>query len=294
MSTDPPRRRPRPRSAPRRKKSLLRRRVAWFLGIVRDARASWWPPSSPRASTRRCRRSCSRSATRTSSASRRADKDLDPALIAGVIFTESRFRDQTSHAGAKGLMQLLPSTADDIARKSGGTAFVRGRPRQPAGQHLLRLVLPALPAAALRRQRGARDRGLQRRRGARRRVDLRRPPTAARSSTTLRHIPFPETRHYVEQVLEMRGRYRDQYRHGAGALSEEAGRAALVTGVGRREGIGFATASRLVAGRHGGLHAGVGGARRRPAVGRGHRDGRARASPATSRPTSPTPRGRRR
>jgi soluble lytic murein transglycosylase len=26
-----------------------------------------------------------------------------------------------------------------------------------------------------------------------------------------RHIPFPETRHYVEQVLEMRGRYREQY-----------------------------------------------------------------------------------
>src|SRR4029078_8457749 len=55
-----------------------------------------------------------------------ADKGLDPALIAGVIYTESRFRDQTSHAGAKGLMQLLPSTAHDIARKSGGTPFVQG------------------------------------------------------------------------------------------------------------------------------------------------------------------------
>ena len=46
-----------------------------------------------------------------------AEKDLDPALIAGVIFTESRFRDATSHAGAKGLMQLMPDTADYIARK---------------------------------------------------------------------------------------------------------------------------------------------------------------------------------
>src|SRR5829696_1736548 len=54
-----------------------------------------------------------------------AEKDLDPALIAGVIFTESRFRDQTSHAGAKGLMQLMPDTADYIARKSGGTQFRR-------------------------------------------------------------------------------------------------------------------------------------------------------------------------
>ncbi|HTE60638.1 MAG TPA: lytic transglycosylase domain-containing protein, partial [Solirubrobacteraceae bacterium] len=54
------------------------------------------------------------------------DKDLDPALIAGVIFAESHFRDQTSHAGAKGLMQLMPETADYIAEKSGGTAFVQG------------------------------------------------------------------------------------------------------------------------------------------------------------------------
>ena len=55
-----------------------------------------------------------------------AQKGLDPSLIAGVIYVESRFRDQTSHAGAKGLMQILPSTADYIARKSGGTAFEQG------------------------------------------------------------------------------------------------------------------------------------------------------------------------
>ena len=55
-----------------------------------------------------------------------AQKGLDPSLIAGVIYVESRFRDQTSPAGAKGLMQILPSTADYIARKSGGTEFVQG------------------------------------------------------------------------------------------------------------------------------------------------------------------------
>src|SRR5919107_5784482 len=53
------------------------------------------------------------------------DKGLDPALIAAVIYAESRFRDgQTSHAGAEGLMQITPATARMIARKSGGTAFV--------------------------------------------------------------------------------------------------------------------------------------------------------------------------
>src|SRR3954453_5332951 len=53
------------------------------------------------------------------------DKHVDAALIAAVIYTESRYRDQTSHAGAKGLMQIMPATADYIARKSGGTEFRR-------------------------------------------------------------------------------------------------------------------------------------------------------------------------
>ena len=53
------------------------------------------------------------------------DKGLDPALIAAVIYTESRFRDRVQRR-RQGLMQLMPRTADYIARKSGGTAFVQG------------------------------------------------------------------------------------------------------------------------------------------------------------------------
>src|SRR5205823_7931837 len=52
------------------------------------------------------------------------EKHLDPALIAAVIYQESKFSDRTSAAGAKGLMQILPSTAKFIAKRSGGTAFV--------------------------------------------------------------------------------------------------------------------------------------------------------------------------
>ena len=52
-----------------------------------------------------------------------ADKNVDAALIAAVIYEESRFRDQTSHAGARGLMQITPETADFIARRSGGVRF---------------------------------------------------------------------------------------------------------------------------------------------------------------------------
>ena len=182
-------------------------------------------------------------------------------------------------------MQLLPSTADDIARKSGGTAFVRGRPRQPAGQHLLRLVLPALPAAALRRQRGARDRGLQRRRGSRRPVDLRRPPTTARSSTT--RATSRSRRRATTSSRCWRCAGATATSTGGSSGSEPSGGA----GDRRRPARGHRLRDGEPPGgdRHGGLHAGVGGQTSDPPVGR-RPPTCARASPATSRPTSPTPR----
>ena len=75
-----------------------------------------------------------------------ADKDLDPALIAAVIYEESRFRDQTSHAGARGLMQITPETADAIAKHSGGTRFEQEDLASPQiniayGSYYLRLLI---------------------------------------------------------------------------------------------------------------------------------------------------------
>jgi soluble lytic murein transglycosylase len=53
-----------------------------------------------------------------------ARNHLDAALVAAVIYEESRFRkDATSKAGAKGLMQLQPVTAQTIAEKTGGTSI---------------------------------------------------------------------------------------------------------------------------------------------------------------------------
>ena len=50
---------------------------------------------------------------------------LDPALVAAVIYQESRFRpDARSPSGAIGLMQLLPETAKGIALRTGGSRFV--------------------------------------------------------------------------------------------------------------------------------------------------------------------------
>ncbi len=51
------------------------------------------------------------------------DKQVDASLIAAVIYAESRFRDQTSRAGARGLMQITPQTANEIEKLSGGTTF---------------------------------------------------------------------------------------------------------------------------------------------------------------------------
>ena len=51
--------------------------------------------------------------------------DLEPELLAAVIYAESRFdSDVVSSAGAVGLMQLLPETAKGIALRTGGDRFV--------------------------------------------------------------------------------------------------------------------------------------------------------------------------
>ena len=49
---------------------------------------------------------------------------LDPALLAAVIYQESKFRPNVkSTSGAIGLMQLLPDTAEGIAVHTGGSRF---------------------------------------------------------------------------------------------------------------------------------------------------------------------------
>jgi len=60
------------------------------------------------------------------------EKGLDPALIAGVIYTESRFRDQTSHAGAKGLRATSGRGSGTRRRSRPRSARGRGPSRPPA------------------------------------------------------------------------------------------------------------------------------------------------------------------
>ncbi len=138
------------------------------------------------------------------------DKGVDASLIAAVIYTESHFRDQTSVAGAKGLMQLMPSTADYIARKSGGTRFERADLATPQinisyGTWYLRYLLQKyhgntiLTLAAYNAGEGKVD---QWRAGA---------AAAGEQFRVADHIPFKETRDYVHRVLSARTAYRRAY-----------------------------------------------------------------------------------
>ena len=96
--------------------------------------------------------------------------DIDPALIAAVIEEESGFSDQTSSAGARGLMQITHATADTIETLSGGETFVYDDLANPDlniryGSFYLNHLLDRFE-----RQRRRRARGLQRRPRERRRV----------------------------------------------------------------------------------------------------------------------------
>jgi soluble lytic murein transglycosylase len=131
------------------------------------------------------------------------DKEVDASLIAAVIYAESRFRDQTSRAGARGLMQITPTTANEIERLSGGTTFRLNDLSDPDINirygtfylaHLLDLFEGNEVAALAAYHAG---------------------PTAVEgwggSSLTVDGIPLEETRDYVEEVLDKRVDYRRDY-----------------------------------------------------------------------------------
>src|SRR3954451_8090512 len=204
--------RARPRSAKARRR-LLVRRVAWLLAavvVIGGVIAAVVAPRVDKAVQEVVLPLRHEDIIRQQA----ADKGLDPALIAGVIYTESRFRDQTSHAGAKGLMQILPSTAHDIARKSGGTAFIEGDLANPQvnisyGSFYLRYLLQryggneVLAIAAYNAgEGGGEGRPPPAKRGGGRgvKVGLSPPRHKGEAFARARHIPFPETRHYVQQV----------------------------------------------------------------------------------------------
>jgi soluble lytic murein transglycosylase len=134
------------------------------------------------------------------------EKHLDPALIAGVIYAETKFDARTSPAGALGLMQIEPQTAEFLARRSGATTFTIGDLGTPQvnisyGSYYLRylidhyggnvtLALAAYNAGQTNVDRWVRARG---------------------QGLTVDQIPFAETRAYVSRVLWAENQYRHTY-----------------------------------------------------------------------------------
>ena len=132
-----------------------------------------------------------------------AQKKIPADLIAGVIYAESRFRDQESHAGARGLMQVTPQTAELIEDLSGGSTFVADDLSDPDiniryGSFYLRYLLDKFGGNMI---------------AALAAYNAGETNVAAWGGADLRadDIRFQETRDYVDTVLEKRDEYREHY-----------------------------------------------------------------------------------
>jgi soluble lytic murein transglycosylase len=138
-------------------------------------------------------------------------KQIPAQLIAAVIYAESRFRDQESHAGARGLMQVTPQTAELIEGLSGGSTFEADDLSDPDiniryGTFYLRYLLDKfdqnLVAALAAYNAGETN-------------------VAAWGGANLKldDIRFQETRDYVDKVIDKREEYRDHYSEELGLSS---------------------------------------------------------------------------
>lgn len=131
------------------------------------------------------------------------EKGVPADLIAAVIYEESKFEDQTSSAGARGLMQITPDTADTIEKLSGGETFVYEDLADPDlniryGTFFLRYLLDRYDGdvvAAL----AAYNAGIGN------------ADAWGGAGMELDDIEFPETYDYVKDVLERRQDYRKKY-----------------------------------------------------------------------------------
>lgn len=140
--------------------------------------------------------------------------DLEPSYVAAVIYTESKYRERAlSGADARGLMQIMPKTAADIAREFGEDFD----PDDPGdlerlydpetsiryGCYYLRKLLDRFdrnPAVALAAYNGG-------------------PENTAKwlkeygldSKGRIAYIPFPETSNYVKRVFRAQKVYEFLY-----------------------------------------------------------------------------------
>ena len=134
--------------------------------------------------------------------------DLEPSFVAGIICVESRFReDAVSRAGARGLMQIMPSTGEEIAEELGvpfhvedlfdpetsirfGCYYLRQQmdrfDQNPA------VVLAAYNAGPNKAALWLSEYGLD-------------------SKGRIAYIPYEETKNYVNRVLQAQENYENLY-----------------------------------------------------------------------------------
>lgn len=131
--------------------------------------------------------------------------DLDPYLVSAIIFCESSNRpDAVSHAGAIGLMQVMPATGEEIAKSLGYSGFTAEKLKDPElciefGCYYLReqmdrfadnekIVLAAYNAGPNRAAGWLERYGLD-------------------SEGGICYIPYEETDRYVDRVMQVKELY---------------------------------------------------------------------------------------
>lgn len=137
-----------------------------------------------------------------------AEYDLEPAFVAGVIYTESKYRpDAVSRAGARGLMQIMPQTGEEIAEALGepfsvdnlfdpetsvryGCFYLREQ-LDRFGQNKA-AALAAYNAGPNKAAQWLSEYGLD-------------------SRGRIAYIPYEETRNYVNRVLQAQENYENLY-----------------------------------------------------------------------------------
>lgn len=138
------------------------------------------------------------------------ENHVDPALVAGVILAESKFKHTAeSDKGAVGLMQLMPNTAYWVGEQLNQSKLTDKDIREPMtniklGSWYLAYLLEEydnneiLALAAYNAGRGHVDEWMQ-------------IYGWNTSFDDISAIPFSETKKYVEAVLKNRDRYKDLY-----------------------------------------------------------------------------------
>jgi soluble lytic murein transglycosylase len=129
-----------------------------------------------------------------------ANYGLDPQLLAAVIYQESKFEaDAISESGAVGLMQLLPSTGQGIADRTGGSNWTPEDLEHPE----LNIRYGAWYLRHLLDKYGDEELALAAYNAGQTNVDRWRAEGVG--------IQFPETRAYVERVQDLKRTYARAY-----------------------------------------------------------------------------------